>query len=271
LEAEFLRRVLDAVERGEGFALVTVLTVDGSSPGKPGQKMMLFPDGRQEGTVGGGGLELRAKEAALGMIASGTGGVLRLELDRAAETPVDALCGGTATLVIEVYAPAARILLCGAGHVSWAVSRILAELGLAHLVVDARPETASVERFPHALKVHQESPPRFLERAGTRGCSHVLILTHHHALDQETLLALSRLGFGGWVGMIGSRRKWGEVRRALLEQGVAEEWLDRVRCPVGLEIGARNPAQIAVSIAAQIIREMAAPPLAAPGSPDPGA
>jgi xanthine dehydrogenase accessory factor len=86
-----------------------------------------------------------------------------------------------------------------------------------------------------------------------------VILTHDHALDRETLLALSKTGFWGYVGMIGSRRKWAETRKSLAEAGVPADWLDWVRCPIGEEIGAQNPAEIAVSIAAQIVKGIRSP------------
>jgi xanthine dehydrogenase accessory factor len=255
MNADILRAALGALDAGETFALVSVLEVDGSSPASPGQKMLVYPDGRMEGTVGGGSVEVRARDEALAMMARGRGGVLRLHLDASAPDGIDSLCGGTAVLAVEVAIGGPRVLLCGAGHVGYALARILVELGLVHGVVDPRPEQANAQRYPHAAKVVAEPPPDWIARSGLSGWSHIVILTHGHALDGATLRAVWDAGFAGYVGMIGSKRKWAETRGALAASGVPEEWLGRVHCPVGLPIGARTPAQIAVSIAAEILKE----------------
>lgn len=255
MNAEILRAALGALEAGKTFALVSVLEVDGSSPASPGQKMIVYPDGGTEGTVGGGILELRARDEALAMLVRGRGGVLRLRLDPSAPEGIDSLCGGTAVLAVEVASGGPRVLLCGAGHVAHALARILVELDLAHGVVDPRPEQANAERYPHAATVTAELPPEWIAHGGLAGWSHLVILTHGHALDGATLRAAWGAGFAGYIGMIGSRHKWEETRRGLAASGVGEEWLGRVHCPVGLPIGARTPAQIAVSIAAEILKE----------------
>jgi xanthine dehydrogenase accessory factor len=257
MNAEILRAALRAIEAGETFALVSVLEVEGSSPGSVGQKMLVYPDGRTHGTVGGGSVEQRARDEAVAMLSRGRGGLLHLQLDASAPGGIDSLCGGTAVLAVEVVVGGPRILLCGAGHVAHALARILVELGLAHGVVDPRPEQATSERYPHAAMVTVAAPPDWIVRHGLAGWSHLVILTHGHALDGATLQAVWEAGFMGYVGMIGSRRKWEETRRSLAASAVPEAWLDRVHCPVGLPIGARTPAQIAVSIAAEILKEAA--------------
>jgi xanthine dehydrogenase accessory factor len=254
MNADVLRSALHALETGRSFALVSVLQVDGSSPASPGQKMLVYADGATEGTVGGGGLEQRARAEALAMLARGTGGVLNLALDAAAPGGVDALCGGEAVLAVEIAAAGARVLLCGAGHVARALGRILADLGLAHGVVDARAEQTTRERYPQAAILETTEPPEWIAAGGLAGWAHPVILTHHHALDAATLKAAHRSGFPGYVGMIGSRRKWAETRLRLAADGVPQAWLDQVHCPIGLSIGARSPAEIAVSIAAEIVQ-----------------
>ena len=253
--ADILRKALEAIDRGESFAVVTVVESEGSSPGKPGHKMIVYSDGRQEGTVGGSLVELRARETALEMIARGRGGLLQFELDADNPEGLDSICGGRMTLVVEVVAPDTHILLCGGGHVSLSVARLCADLGFRHTIVDARPEWADAERFPHAAELMVQAPHDFIREAGTGRFSHVIIFTHDHHLDREALLAVFRSGFSGYAGMIGSKRKWAQIRAGLAEQGVSEEELDRVHCPVGLDIGARTPAEIAVAIMAEIIKE----------------
>jgi xanthine dehydrogenase accessory factor len=252
---ESIRAALEALERGEAFAWVTVLSVEGSSPGQPGQKMIVYADGRQEGTVGGGGLELTAARDALACLVRGRGGVLEYSLAPDEPGAIDALCGGKTTLAVEVFPAAIHLLICGAGHLGLALARQAAELSFLCTVVDARPVLLAPERYPQAVARHAEAPPDFVGRAGLAPYSHVIILTHEYDLDRQTLEAVWKRGYDRYVGMVGSRRKWVELRARLLEAGVGGSWLDRVHCPIGLEIGARTPAEIAVAIAAEILKE----------------
>lgn len=256
---EIYQSILAAIERGERIAILTLIEAVGSSPGKPGQKMIVYGDGRQEGTIGGGALEHRARNAALEMLARGDGGLLSYALDPDSADSIGAICGGRATIAVEVAGPAARILLCGGGHVALAFARLCRELGFVYTVVDQRSEMASAARFPDAAEIIIESPARYAAASDLGRFTHVLILTHDHALDRETLLTMHRSGFPGYVGMIGSRRKWAEVRTSLTGEGVPAEWLDTVHCPVGEAIGARNPAEIAISIASQIVKGIRQP------------
>jgi xanthine dehydrogenase accessory factor len=257
MNAVILRSALEAIERGERLAILTVIEIAGSSPGKPGQKMLVFRDGRQEGTVGGGALENRAKSAALEMIRRGVGGLLTYALDPDSPDSIGTVCGGKVAIAVEVVGPRAQILLCGGGHVALAFARLCGDLGFAYSVVDQRPEMASPARYHDAVEILSESPAQYIRRGSLERFSHVVILTHDHALDRETLLALSQASFPGYIGMIGSRRKWAEVRQALVGSGVPAGWLDSVHCPIGLEIGAQNPAEIAISIASEILKELA--------------
>jgi len=256
LNREVLLSAIAAMDRNEPFALLTVVDAEGSTPGKPGQQMILFADGRQEGTVGGGALERRAARDAAAMLREGRGGVLEYSLDAASIESIGAVCGGRATLSVALSLPAAWVLICGGGHVAFALARILRELGILYTIADGRAEVCAESRYPDALEIVREPPPRFVRGARLERYTHVVVLTHDHALDAETLRALAEKRFPRYVGMIGSRTKWQEVALRLRESGVEEAWLAGVRCPIGLPIGAKTPAQIAVSIASEIISQM---------------
>jgi xanthine dehydrogenase accessory factor len=247
------------MEAGESFALVTVVAAEGSSPGKPGHKMIVYADGRQEGTAGGGKLEHRVKQEALEMIRRGEGGLLSYSFDPDAPDSFGMLCGGSAQVAVEVVVPKNRVLLCGGGHVAQALARQLRELGIIYGVVDKRQEVATAACFPDAAEIVHERPPDFIERAGLARYTHVIVMTHDHALDRETVRAVAGAGFTGYVGLIGSRRKWDVIREALQEAQVAPAWIEDVHCPIGLSIGAHTPAEIAISIAAQIVQESNVP------------
>jgi xanthine dehydrogenase accessory factor len=256
MDVSTMKAAVAAIERGDSFALVTVVEADGSSPGRPGQKILVYGDGRTEGTVGGGGLEHRARQDTMEMLRRGKGGVISYTLDSDTQATIGMICGGRVTLSVEVFAPPVRLLLCGGGHVAFALARLCRELGFIHTVVDGRDGLATAERFPAAAALIEEEPPRFVTDHGTAGFTHVIILTHDHHLDRETLFALHRIDFPGCIGMIGSRGKWQETRRALEEAGVPPVWCDRVRCPIGIPIRSSNPAEIAVSIVAQILQDI---------------
>ncbi|MBD3334758.1 MAG: xanthine dehydrogenase [Candidatus Eisenbacteria bacterium] len=253
--AEVLRAAVAAIDRGESFAMVTVVEAVGSAPGKPGHKMIVFGDGRQEGTVGGGSVEARAREAAQAMLAQGRGGILSYSLDPETPLGIDSPCGGKVTLAVEVVAAAVRMLLCGGGHVSQAFARVAAELRYRAVVADERAELLRAERFPAAAELVCESPEAYIERTGLDRFSHVVIFTHDHHLDREILRRVAQSGYAGYVGMIGSRRKWAQTREALEAEGIDPDWLSAVHCPVGLDIGAQSPAEIAVAMAGEIIQE----------------
>ena len=252
---EVMRAALAAIERGEGCALVTVVEVEGSSPASPGQKMLVHAGGRCEGTVGGGAVERQAAEKARAAIAAGRSEICRFDLDPDSEHGIGSLCGGQAVLSIEVFAASLRFLLFGAGHVSEAFSRVAGQLGWAHTVVDARRELLTRERFPAAVELVEEDPARFAGSDRVGAFTHLVIFTHDHALDRAILGALLAREPFGYLGMIGSARKWSETRRSLEAEGIPRERLEAVRCPIGLAIGSRTPAEIAVAIAAEIIKE----------------
>lgn len=252
---EILRAAVAALDRGEGFALVTVLEVEGSSPASPGQKMIVRPGGATQGTVGGGAVERLAQEEALTRLASGRGGVRSFDLDPDADDGIGSLCGGMVLMSFEIFAPARRLLLFGAGHVALAFARLCAQLGWAHAVVDGRHELLSSERFPAASARVENDPGEFAAREDLAGYSHLVIFTHDHLLDGAILRAIAPRGYPGYVGMIGSARKWAETRRALETEGIPRPWLDSVHCPIGLSIGSRTPEEIAVAIAAEMIQK----------------
>ena len=254
--AAIFKRALQAIDEGENFALVTVIESEGSSPGKPGHKMIVFADGRQEGTAGGGQFEHRVKEEALAMIQRGEGGLLHYSFDPTSEDSIGMLCGGKATVAVEVVKPKAHILLCGAGHVGWALTQQFDQLGFTYAVLDAREDLTSPERFPRAGALIHASPEAFINEQSVAGYSHVIVMTHDHALDRDAMLAVATSGFAGYVGLIGSRRKWATIRAALSEAEIPEDWIGAVHCPIGLPIGGSRPAEIAISITAEILQEL---------------
>ena len=262
--------VLERLERGESVAMASVIEASGSVPGKPGARLALTPSGARFGTIGGAGLELKVEDALRGMLNGGSqqvrekGGrvetfVLYKDAKGEEATPLDSLCGGRVTVAMEVMDPMPHVLIAGGGHVGRAVAIVCDTLGWSHSVFDVRGEYADAERYPFASELHAGSVSGFLEGEDSDSLarfSDVLLLGHDWAVDQEFLLGvLGRLEGGARprVGAIGSTVKWNAFREAAVDAGVSEEALDSVRCPIGLDIGADSPEEIAVAVCAEIM------------------
>ena len=262
--------VLERLERGESVAMASVIEASGSVPGKPGARLALTPSGARFGTIGGAGLELKVEDALRGMLNGGRqqvrekGGrvetfVLYKDAKGEEATPLDSLCGGRVTVAMEVMDPMPHVLIAGGGHVGRAVAIVCDTLGWSHSVFDVRAEYADAERYPFASELHAGSVSGFLEGEDSDSLvrfSDVLLLGHDWAVDQEFLLGmLGRIEGGARprIGAIGSTVKWNAFREAAVDAGVSEEALDSVRCPIGLDIGADSPEEIAVAVCAEIM------------------
>lgn len=246
---EVLRRVAVAVEGGYGAALATVIARHGSTPSTPGQKLARTPDGCF-GTVGGGALEaavLRALERAFDEAGRGVGGV-RVESFRLG-AGLGMCCGGTVEVLIEAMAAACPVGVVGAGHVAGATVPLLVGLGFAVTVVDAREAYAGEGRFAGARVLCGE-PAALGPWVPKRGA--VLAMTHDHQRDQDAVAWALREGYA-YVGAVGSRAKAARTAARLEARGFGEADRARVSIPLGVKIGARSPAEIAVSIAAAMV------------------
>jgi|TARA_Y100001001_G_scaffold5848_1_gene5869 xanthine dehydrogenase accessory factor len=262
--------VLERLERGESVAMASVIEASGSVPGKPGARLALTPNGARFGTIGGAGLEQKVENTLKGMLNGGRqevrdkGGkvetfVLYKDAKGEEATPLDSLCGGRVTVAMEVMNPMPHILIAGGGHVGRAVAIVCDTLGWSHSVFDVRAEFAEANRYPFASELHSGSVSGFLEEEDSASMvrfSDVLLLGHDWAIDQEMLLGLlDRLESGSRprIGAIGSTVKWNSFRDSAIAAGVSKESVDSVRCPIGLNIGAESPEEIAVAVCAEIM------------------
>ncbi len=234
---------------GRPFVLATVIETGGSTPQKPGSKMVVLADGSTRGTVGGGAIELQIVESAKALLASP-------EQSRLLEThlthDLGMCCGGKMRVFLEKHAAAAQLFIFGAGHVGKELAHVAHRVGFRVTVVDDRAEWASRERFPDAdalLVRHPAELARTLE--GGLDC-YFCITTHDHPLDQAVLEALLPRP-SAYLGVIGSRRKAERFRMRLRAAGFSDEALARVKSPMGLPIHALTPAEIAISILAELI------------------
>lgn len=257
VEPGILRQAADLAERGVACALAVVVETTGSVPGKAGATMLVTVDGTSRGTVGGAGLEERVKALCREALRRGVGGVHTFDLANWKPEGLDSVCGGTVTVSITLVKPVPHLLLVGGGHCTLALAQVCDVLGWGYTVVDSRPEYASPERFPRARALHTRTPADVVREAEDLSLySHAYLLGHSHHEDGEALLALLERGFPGVVGAIGSRAKLHAFRERAAARGLT---LDRVRCPIGVDVGAQTPPEIAVAIAAEVVRDLHPP------------
>src|SRR5216684_2285475 len=252
MNQEVFAAVADALDRGEPAALVTIVSTTGSTPQRVGAKMLVFGDGRTVGTIGGGCYENDAFGKAREAIASRRPQLVHYELsdDFAQETGL--ICGGQMDVYIEPIEPSPELYIIGAGHVGYHLARIAHEVGFRVHVIDDREKFANRERFPAAAEVIAGDISAWLGSAHLPPHAYAVIVTRGHTNDLEALRALAPRELR-YLGLIGSRAKVARIYDALTADRMPAAYLKRVHAPIGLDIGAVTPQEIAVSILAELI------------------
>jgi xanthine dehydrogenase accessory factor len=234
---------------GRAFVVATVIETHGSTPQKPGSKLVVLPDGSLRGTVGGGAIEHQIIQAALSLFASEEASkVLETHLTH----DLGMCCGGKMKVFLEKHAAPSRLWVYGAGHVAKELASLAKHVGFWVGVVDERPEWASRERFGRVDLLEHRAPEEHARTVEGGEGTFFCVVTHDHALDQAILEALLNKP-SAYLGVIGSRRKAERFKLRLRAAGFAEEALARVRCPMGVSIDAVTPEEIAVSIVGELV------------------
>jgi xanthine dehydrogenase accessory factor len=263
LPHDVMRAALAALDRGQHVVLASVVARHGSTPSTPGQKLALFEDGTAVGTIGGGAVERVVLEGMLKALTDPGAGP-RVETFRLGAA-LGMCCGGSVEVLVEPLEPMVSVLIVGAGHVGVVTAPLLASLGFHVTLCDGREAAADPARVSEpseagstivepvrVLHAEHDDPEVLRALPAALGKVAMLVMTPDHQLDQAVIeWALGR-GFG-FVGGVGSRAKAARTRTRLEAKGVAAGDVDRVRMPLGADIGARSPAEIAVSIAAELI------------------
>ena len=252
MNQEVFAAVAEALEKGEPAALVTIVSTTGSTPQRVGAKMLVFPDGRMVGTIGGGCYENDAFWKAREAITSRKPQLLHYELDDDFAQETGLICGGQMSVYIEPIEPSPELYVIGAGHVGYHLATMAQDVGFQVHVVDDREKFASRERFPNASEVVNEDIPAWLERTKLPSHAYVVIVTRGHTNDLDALRALAPRDLR-YLGLIGSRAKVARISDQLLSEGMPPDVLKQVHAPIGLDIGAVTPQEIAVSILSELI------------------
>ena len=236
---------------GQRAALATIVHTNGSIPSYESSRMLVREDGSIAGTIGGGCVEADVWAAAREVMRQELPRKLVFNLNHEAGYDVGLICGGTLEVFVEPILPQPMLYIFGGGHVSMALAQAAHTAGFDIGVVDDRGTFANAERFPMARELYTSYEEAFA-RLQPNASTYVVIVTRGHK-DDMRVLAWAANTDARYIGMIGSKRKVLSVYEALEKEGVAPEKLERVYAPVGLEIGALTPAEIAISITAELI------------------
>lgn len=249
---DVLAALTDALSRGDSVALVTIVSAHGSTPQRVGARMLVHADGRIVGTIGGGCYEHDAFWKAREALVSRKAQLVHYELSDDLAEESGLICGGRMDVFIEPVEPSPHLYILGAGHVGYQLGQIAHTVGFKLHVVDDRQKFANHDRFPQAAEVVVESLDTWVRAAAIPATAFVVVLTRGHRQDFDVLRALAGRELR-YVGLIGSRAKVARLTDALLDAGVSPDWLKQLHAPIGFDIGAVSPEEIAVSILAELI------------------
>jgi xanthine dehydrogenase accessory factor len=236
---------------GRRGALATIVHTNGSIPSYESSRMLVREDGSIAGTIGGGCVEADVWAAAKDVMQKEVPRKMVFNLNNEASYDNGLICGGTLEVFVEPILPQPVVVLFGGGHISTALAKAASAAGFGVTVVDDRETFANVERFPMAQEIFTSYEDAY-EKIQPNASTYLVIVTRGHRDDMRVLSWAVRTD-ARYVGMIGSKRKVLSVYRALEAEGYKPEEFERVYAPMGLEIGALSPEEIAISIVAELI------------------
>ncbi len=243
---------------GQKCALATIVQVNGSIPSYESAKLLVREDGSMIGTVGGGCVEAEVWNAAREVMETERPRQMNFSLGQDAAYDNGLICGGQLSVFVEPVVPQPRVFIFGAGHISKSISKVAVLAGFASVVIDNREAFANRERFPEADEVYAEEYEEVFPKLPVRDTSYLVIVTRGHRDDMRVLRWAVETN-AKYIAMIGSKRKVIGVVRELEKEGIARGAFERVFAPMGLEIGAITPEEIAVSVVAEMIAVRRAP------------
>lgn len=239
--------IVEAKKKNEPLVLATVIEAMGSAPRGAGARMIIRANGDLVGTVGGGSIEKIVADEALKIMGTSAPVTIKRNLK-----DIGMECGGGMSVFLEPLNPVAQLFIFGAGHIGAVLSQIAKLLDFNVILIDNRPEYADAEKLPWADSVICDDYLTAIERLNFSPSSFVVILTYKHAHDFEVLEQCLKHPHC-YMGMIGSKKKVATCLRQLRENGVSDETIAAIKAPIGIDIVANTPAEIAVAIAAELV------------------
>lgn len=253
-DPEIFHRVNEFIARGQSVVLCTLVEKQGSGPREPGSKMLVTPDGRALGTIGGGGMERLIVEQALGALAEGKPRTLHFAMGippREGMITIDSKCGGEVKIFMDIVKPDPCLIIMGSGWIAQAVARYAKDCGFEVIVVDDAP-TAKQEYFP-MMRVVSCQYPESLAGVEIRPSDFVAVL-HGETPFEIAALRHAAKAKPAYIGLLGSSNKARKHREQLRSEGFDEKVLDAIYAPIGLDISAQTPQEIGISIVAEMIK-----------------
>jgi xanthine dehydrogenase accessory factor len=252
MEMDVFEEIVRLRALGQKCALATITEVRGSIPSFETAKLLVREDGSMIGTIGGGCVEAEVWAAARDVIDTGKSRTMSFNLGQDAAYDNGLICGGQLDVFVEPVLPIPHAYIFGAGHISKSLSKVAALAGFAPVVIDNRESFANRDRFPEAAAVHAAEYEDVFPSLPINETSYLIIVTRGHRDDMRVL----KLAIGTparYIAMIGSKRKVLNVVRELEKEGVPREAFERLYAPMGLDIGAISPEEIAIAVAAEMI------------------
>jgi xanthine dehydrogenase accessory factor len=250
---DIFEEIMRIRSEGRGAALATVIRATGSTPRKEGSKMLVRIDGTIVGSIGGGGLEAQVCSAAMEVIREGRPKVLHFQLTGEEAAEVGMVCGGSTDIFVEPILGQPILYIFGAGHISISISKIAKMVGFRIVVIDNRTEFANIDRFPEADEIFAQEFSGIFSKLKINPSAYIVIVTRGHQFDEQVLEWAVKTE-AAYIGMIGSREKKETVFSHLQSKGISKNLLEGVHAPIGVDISAETPEEIAVSIVAEIIK-----------------
>ena len=248
---EILKEINDNLSQNKIFVLATITNVTGSSPRKIGAKMIVYPDSNISGTVGGGYFEKMVIDDCLKLIKSGTKHLhQKYNFSQSGENPTGMCCGGTADVFMEFYSGMNKLIIYGGGHVGKELAKLASNVGFQIMVVDDRDEV--IETFKTGISTFKTDSDYKTNLPEVDSNSYLAVVTRSHKTDQAIIEQLIEKDCK-YIGMIGSKSKINKLFKHLKEIGIDDKYIKRVHAPIGLDINAEGPFEIAVSILAELI------------------
>ena len=237
---------------GQKCALATIVQVNGSIPSYESAKLLVREDGSMVGTIGGGCVEAEVWNVAREVMETEKTRHLNFSLGQDAAYDNGLICGGQLNVFVEPVIPQPRAFIFGAGHISKSLSKIASMAGFATVIVDNRESFANRERFPEADEIFAEEYEEVFPKLIINPTSYIVIVTRGHRDDMRVLRSAIDTS-ARYISMIGSKRKVIGVVKELEKEGVSRDSFDRIFAPMGFEIGAITPEEIAISVVAEMI------------------
>ena len=253
-----VEKAAELLREGRRCVMVTIIETVGSTPRKAGTRMLVADDGTVTGTVGGGCVEADLFSFAREAQRTGRISIHEVDLTARAADENDMLCGGKLKVLIEPLQPDEKLIILGGGHISRALHDICRLLDFRITVTDDRLQFANAERFPHAHRLVAAPFEDQFEQLEVDAVTSIIIVTRGHASD-EICMEQALRSPARFVALVGSATKVGVFRAHLREKGFSDADLARVQCPAGLDIGAETPEEIAVALAAELVRRRRRP------------